>query len=94
MPFSETSGPVTSADKNGKPVVVEFVPELKTAGLKVNYARSVSKSSGTTDKLFYRVPDIVNIRISFGNEALNMSRKLIYQFGEVIRMPQNYILGK
>ncbi|HOW08832.1 MAG TPA: DUF4831 family protein [Bacteroidales bacterium] len=92
--FSETSGPVTSADKNGKPVVVEFVPELKTAGLKVNYARSVSKSSGTTDKLFYRVPDIVNIRISFGNEALNMSRKLIYQFGEVIRMPQNYILGK
>ena len=92
--FAETSGPVTSADKNGKPVVVEFIPELKTAGLKVNYARSGGKASGTADKLFYRVPDVVNVRISFGNEALNASRKLIYQFGEVIRMPQNYILGK
>lgn len=92
--FSETSGPLSSADKNGKPVIVEFVPELKTGGLKVNYTRSGGKPSGTSDKLFYRVPDVVNIRISVGNEALNTSRKLIYQFGEVIRMPQNYIIGK
>jgi len=92
--FSETSGPVTSTDKSGKPVVVEFVPELKTSGLKMNYPRSGGKASGTTDKLFYRIPDIVSVRISVGNEALITSRKLIYQFGEVIRMPQNYILGK
>lgn len=92
--FSETSGPVTSADKNSRQVIVEFVPELKTGGLKVNYARSGSKPSGTSDKLYYRVPDVVNIRISVGNEILNTSRRLIYQFGEVIRMPQNYILGK
>lgn len=92
--FSEASGVVSAGEKNGRPVVVEFLPELKTGNLKVNYSRPGSRGAPVTDRISYRVPDIVNVRLSIGNEVLNNSRKLIYQFGEIIRMPQNYILGK
>jgi len=36
----------------------------------------------------------VDIRINMGSEKLFNSRKLIYQFGEVIQLPANYIIGK
>jgi hypothetical protein len=91
--FSENAGPSSATDKQGTPVTVEFIPELKTNNLNVKYIKD-GKGQNLQDKLFYRVPDVVNIRIAIGNKALNTSRKLVYQFGEVIRMPQNYILGK
>jgi hypothetical protein len=46
------------------------------------------------DKLFYRVPDVAGIKINLGSEKLFDSRKLIYQFGEVVQLPGNYIIGK
>jgi hypothetical protein len=46
------------------------------------------------DKIFYRVPDVVNLKISLGSEVLFSSRRLIYQFGEVIQLPANFIIGK
>jgi hypothetical protein len=47
-----------------------------------------------SDKIFYRVPDVVNISISSGNETILSSRRLIYQFGQVVQLPSNYIIGK
>jgi hypothetical protein len=92
--FSELTGPVTGSAKGGTPVVAELIPEQKTKALTV-INRNQADAAGTTfDKLFYRVPDVVNIRISMGNEVLFKSRKLIYQFGETIQLPANFIIGK
>ncbi|MBI5009179.1 MAG: DUF4831 family protein [Bacteroidia bacterium] len=92
--FSELTGPVTGSAKGGTPVIAELIPEQKTKALTV-INKNQSDASGTTfDKLFYRVPDVVNIRISMGNEVMFKSRKLIYQFGETIQLPANFIIGK
>lgn len=93
--FSEVSGPDGSKKGNGTPVTITFIPEKKTKNLNISFSQS-KKSSATPeyDKLFYRVPDVVNIWISKGDEILGSSRKLIYQFGEIIRMPSNYILDR
>jgi hypothetical protein len=88
--FSEQTGPARGAA--GKPVTMEFIPENKTKALTIiSKTRSDEKKY---DKLFYRVPDVAGIRISLGSEKLFDSRKLIYQFGEVIQLPANYIIGK
>ena len=80
--------------KQGKPVTIEFIPEKKTKDLTIiNRAQSGSESK-KFDKLFYRVPDVVDVKINLGSEELFDSRKLIYQFGEVIQLPANYIIGK
>lgn len=92
--FSDQIGPVTGTMKGGKPLTAEFVPEKKTKNLTI-INRVQSKSEGQKfNKLFYRVPDVVDLKISLGSEKLFESRKLIYQFGEVMQLPANYIIGK
>jgi hypothetical protein len=92
--FSELTGPVTGSAKGGTQVIAELIPEQKTKALTVINKNQADISGTTFDKLFYRVPDVVNIRISMGNEVLFKSRKLVYQFGETIQLPANFIIGK
>jgi hypothetical protein len=92
--LSETTGPVSANMTVGKPVTIEFVPEQKTKDLTfIDKPQSESVSPGF-DKLFYRMPDVVSIKILFGTEQLLSSRRLIYQFGQIIPLPANYIIGK
>jgi hypothetical protein len=92
--FSDLKGPVSGALQGGKPVTFELIPEKRTKSITV-LNRVQSKSEARKfDKLYYRVPDVVGIKISLGPEKLFDSRKLIYQFGEVIQLPANYIIGK
>jgi hypothetical protein len=92
--FSDLTGPVSGTIKGGKPVTIEFTPEQKTKDLTIINRVKARTESKTYDKLFYRVPDVVNLKINAGSEKLFESRKLIYQFGEVIQLPANYIIGK
>lgn len=95
--FSEETGPLTGKQAGGVPVNVELIPEQKTKELTVVNRKAVEGSDEEVqefDKLFYRVPDVVNVRVSFGSEMLYNSRRLIYQFGTVIPLPANYIIGK
>jgi hypothetical protein len=92
--FSESRGPVASSEKSGSPVMVEFVPEMKTRNLNVISGKANNSSSQKYDKLFYRVPDVVNVKLTVGNEVLNSSRRLIYQLGDVVQLPANYVIGK
>jgi Domain of unknown function (DUF4831) len=92
--FSDQTGPVTSSLKTGKPVTVELIPEKKTKDLTILNRVRTKSGNQIYDKLYYRVPDVVDLKISLGSEKLFDSRKLVYQFGEVIQLPANYIIGK
>lgn len=87
--FSDLTGP---AEKGGDPVTVLLTPEKKTKALSVmNKSETDEKRY---DRLFYRVPDVVGMKISLGDDVLFNSRRLIYQFGQVVQLPANYIIGK
>ncbi len=91
--FSETTGPAAANDQSATPLTIELSPEARTKDLTI----IPGKQGGSTtkfDKLYYRVPDVVNIKITLGNEVFKTSRQLIYQFGSVIQLPANYIIGK
>ena len=92
--FSEVSGPVVATSQTGTPVLIEIIPEQKTKDLTILSRQQPVPSDVTIDKLFYRIPDVVNIRITMDSEILYNSRKLVYQFGEVLQLPENYLLGK
>jgi len=92
--FSEITGPQPSTQKAGTPITIEFIPELKTKELKIISSQSKESSSQKYERLYYRVPDVVTVKIVFGNEVISTSRKLLYQYGEVIPLPENYIIGK
>jgi hypothetical protein len=93
--LSEMNGPENLSSKNGEPLSIEFIPEQKTKDLTIiNKPQQKSADGPKFDKLFYRVPDVVNIKVNLGTETLLTSRRLIYQFGQVVQLPSNYIIGK
>jgi hypothetical protein len=81
-----------ASSASGTPVEIEFTPERKTSGL--NISQGKASSSAQSDKLYYRVPDVVNVKISVGGEVLNSTRKLIYQSGQIVRLPSNYVIDR
>lgn len=93
--FSVQNGPSDATGKAGIAVYVVFSQVQKTKDI------SIIKKSGASDegapkfdKLYYRIPDVVNMNIKMGEESLYNSRKLIFQFGTILQMPANYIIGK
>lgn len=93
--FSETGGVLPAADTKGTPVQIEMIPLNKTKTLNlITGPVSSDREAKTPDKLYYRVPDVVDIRISSGNETLYSGRKLIYQLGNIVTLPSNFIIGK
>ncbi|MBA4322757.1 MAG: hypothetical protein C0408_08070 [Odoribacter sp.] len=93
--FSEKSGLSDDNSKTAVPVTVEFVRVQKTKDLSIiTKPQTDDKTVQKFDKLYYRMPEVVTVNIKAGPVGLYSSRKLIYQFGEVIQLPANYIIGK
>jgi len=92
--FSELTGPVNGNGKGGTPVILEIVPEQKTKDLAVIKKQQAEPTAQVYDKLYYRVPDMVNLKVGLGPEVYLNARKLVFQFGEVVQLPANYIIGK
>ncbi len=93
--FSETIGVLPAGNVGGIDVYIEMTPSGKTRELKL-VVRPVSsqKELAASDRLYYRVPDVAEIRISDGDEILCTARKLVYQFGNTVTLPANFIIGK
>jgi hypothetical protein len=93
--FSENEGVMPAAASSGTPVLIEMTPSNKTKNLNLIVRPATSeKEANAPDKLYYRVPDVVDFRISSGNETLYTGRTLIYQFGSTVTLPSNFIIGK
>jgi hypothetical protein len=92
--FSEETGPEDAGSSSGIPVLAVVVPEQKTKDIVIIEKGTQKSSSALYDKLFYRMPDVSDIKISINGKTLYSSRKLIYQLGEVMQLPSNYVIGK
>lgn len=89
--FSDQTGPGTTS---GQPVLAEIVPEKKLKDMTILESGDSKGNKETTAKLFYRIPDVAGIRITLNGKSLYSSRKLVYQLGEVMQLPSNYVIGK
>jgi len=92
--FSEARGPVAEGQPGGDPVLIQLTPEKRTKELSVLKYTADDKDETPADKLYYRVPDVVNMKISFGDDVLFNSRRLVYQYGDIIQLPVNLVIGK
>ncbi|TFH38961.1 MAG: DUF4831 family protein [Bacteroidia bacterium] len=90
--FSPESGVVDAQDLSGRPIVVEMVSAGKVDN--INMIKSDLSGGEKFDKLYYRIPEVVNVRVTDGRRTLGSRRQLVYQFGPVVTLPANYIIGK
>ena len=89
--FSQEKGVLEMSDLSGRPVVIEMMGN--------NISSSVNMISAKTgddgyDKIYYRIPEVVDIRVTDGKRNLGGKRQLVYQFGKKVALPANFILGK
>jgi hypothetical protein len=92
--FSEDTGPCNEPEECGTNFVMALEPEQKTKDLTIILHSQPEASEQNYDKLYFRMPDVVNVKILMGEETIYRSRKLVYQFGEIMQLPSNYILNK
>jgi hypothetical protein len=92
--FSEATGPAEASSTTGIPVIIEVIPEQKTRDLSIITREQPDPSVLKADKIIYRIPDVAGLKISMGKETFYSSRKLVYQLGELMQLPANYIIGK
>jgi hypothetical protein len=92
--FSEPDGPSTASSASGDDVNLIITPEQKTKDVTILTANKEASPSSSSDKLFYRLPDVASVVVEINNDILYSSRKLIYQLGEVVQLPSNLIIGK
>jgi hypothetical protein len=93
--FSESSGPSNKALPGSYPVLVELEPAVRIKDITV-ITRQVEEGAPaeSRDKLYYRIPEVATVRIKAGGEVIYESRILVYQLGQVIQLPSNFIIGK
>jgi hypothetical protein len=93
--FSNQSGVLDSPGNLGTPVTIKMTPPEKTRNISVVLKPVAAGAPAPRyEKLYYRVPQIVSVEIKMGEEKLYNDRKLIYQFGQIVQLPGNYIIGK
>ena len=93
--FSGSGGVILSPDSGGLPVEMEIIPSGKTKELNLVVRPVASqKDLALSDKLYYRVPDVAEVTLTMGSERLLTARRLVYQFGNTVALPANFIIGR
>lgn len=93
--FSEDNGILPSTDLTGRPVVLEFISERKTAALApviIEPFVPQSEEMNSSVPLYYRIPDVVEARVLDGRKMLAHKKALVYQFGKVVNLPSNFLI--
>ncbi|MFO7853234.1 MAG: DUF4831 family protein [Bacteroidota bacterium] len=88
--FSQEKGVLDMSDLSGRPVVIEMMSDNSLDEINM----IPDSTSDNYDKIYYRIPEVVDIRITDGRRNLGGERQLIYQFGKKVALPANYIIGK
>lgn len=92
--FSDSAGPADPSSEEGQTVYIEIIPERKTKDLVVVSRQTSLTEPDPVEKLFYRIPDIAMVKIVTEDLTLATSRKMIYQLGQIIQLPGNFVVGK
>jgi hypothetical protein len=93
--FSDLTGPAGNESASADSVIITLESAKKTRDITyIEKPKTDDEQVMNYDKLYYRMPEVVVTTIRLGNEKMYESRKMIYQFGNIIQLPANYIIGK
>ena len=90
--ISDENGVVPASDLSGKPVMIEF--ELDDA-LLAQYQKNASSDNPNAgiQGVFYRMPAIANVKITYELNTLASARTTVAQFGVVTPLPEEFLNG-
>jgi hypothetical protein len=90
--ISDENGVVPASDLSGKPVMIEFDVE---SGLNQKYSAEASSENpdAGSSGIYYRMPGVAGIKISYELNTLATARATIAQFGVIAPFPEDLLGG-
>jgi len=91
--FNEDKGVLPPNDLRGRPVIVELDKKDQTKNLSYLMSDQINRE-GTeyNNKLYYRIPDLVQVKVYEGNTLLAMRKVNIEQYGIVVPFPAMFLM--
>ena len=87
--ISDTAGLLPADNLSGKPVIIEFIPQVIKAVEGQNDGQPKKKSQVMA---YYRIPAVCTVRLFEGAEMLLQTRVPVYQLGVEASFPVNVIM--
>ncbi|MCR5013224.1 MAG: DUF4831 family protein [Bacteroidales bacterium] len=84
--FSPESGLTIGVSGEGELITIQTI-SLQATGTMNAPSQSAVESLSLEDKLFYRIPEIANVKVTMGSEVLLESRETIAQLGVFMLAP-------
>lgn len=84
--FSETEGLTSGVSGYGSPITVQTISLQNTA--KINApSQSAIEATSHNNKVFYRIPDVANVKVKIDGETLLEQRHTVNQLGVLLLTP-------
>ncbi|MFV0593198.1 MAG: DUF4831 family protein [Draconibacterium sp.] len=90
--ISDENGLVPATDLSGKPVMIEFETVSALAEKYSGAAVSDNPDAGSSG-VYYRMPGVANVKVSYEMNTLATARETIAQFGVVAPLPEELLDG-
>ncbi len=90
--ISDEKGPVSASDLSGKPVMIEFEQAAGLSKKYNTYAASENPVAGQKG-VYYRMPGMAGIKITYNMNVIATARATIAQFGVVAPVPEELLQG-
>ncbi|MFC2151170.1 DUF4831 family protein [Bacteroidota bacterium] len=91
--FSEEKGVLSPNDLRGRPIIIELEKKDQTKNLSFLMADQINREGvNYKNKLYYRIPDLVQVKIFDGNTLLATRKVNVEQYGTVVLFPAMFLM--
>ncbi|PLX12713.1 MAG: hypothetical protein C0597_12675 [Marinilabiliales bacterium] len=93
--FHDEKGLLSANDLSGRPIIIELEKKNQTRNLSYLMDDQVNREGMEyKNKLYYRVPDQVQVRVFDGNNLLARRKVHVEQYGEVLQFPAMFLMDE
>ena len=91
--FNTDKGVLPANDLSGKPIIVELETLKQVQKLSNAFVENESvKEPHYKDKIYYRLPDLVKVKVYDGSSLIATRKIPVEQYGEVIQIPAMFLM--
>lgn len=91
--FNEDKGILQANDLRGRPIIIELEKKDQTKNVLDLISNQINKDKTTyQNKLYYRIPDLAQVKVYDGNTMLAKRKVNIEQYGIVVSLPAMFLM--
>jgi hypothetical protein len=93
--FNEEKGVLPANDLTGRPIIVELEALKQVESLSnLIYKNDNPEEPRYHDKIYYRIPDLVKVKVYDGSSLIAIRKVPVEQYGQIVQIPAMYFMDE